>query len=85
MSNQILDSITNNQGTGTGGAPASVMNQAQQMYQQCMTSANPQETFNNMVSSNPNYHTAMDLVNQCGGDPKKAFFTALMSRGLMNR
>lgn len=48
-------------------------------------SANPQETFNSMLSQNRDAKTAMDICNQYGnGDPKTAFFNYAREKGQNN-
>ena len=38
--------------------------------------------FNQMISSNPNAKTAMDLINQYGnGDPRTAFMNYMSAQG----
>lgn len=47
-----------------------------------MGSANPQQMFQQMVTSNPNAKSAMDIVNQYGnGDPKAAFMNYMSQQG----
>ena len=47
-----------------------------------MGAANPQQMFNQMISSNPNAKNAMDLINQYGnGDPKTAFMNYMTAQG----
>lgn len=35
---------------------------------------NPQAMLNQMMTNNPNAKQVMDLINQAGGDPRKAFY-----------
>ena len=37
-------------------------------------SQNPQAMLNQIMSSNPGMKRVMDVINQAGGDPKKAFY-----------
>lgn len=47
-----------------------------------MTSINPEQTFNNMMSGNADMKKSMDIVNQYGnGDPKAAFMNYAKSVG----
>ena len=49
---------------------------------QITNSLNPQQTFNDLVSRNPNYKNGLDIINQYGnGDPKAAFFNYAQSMG----
>ena len=43
---------------------------------------NPQAMMNMLVQNNPNLHQAMDLIQQSGGDPQKAFYTLCNQRGI---
>ena len=61
--------------TGQTGMVSSLINQI-------MESVNPQQTFNNMLSSNQDAKNAMDIINQYGnGDPKAAFMNYMNSQG----
>ena len=52
------------------------------LINQIMGSLNPQETFNNLLSSNKDAQNAMNLINQYGnGDPKTAFMNYMNSQG----
>ena len=45
-------------------------------------SVNPQETFNKLVSSNPDAQNALNICNQYGnGDPKTAFMNYAAQNG----
>lgn len=47
-----------------------------------MSSANPQQMFNQMLSSNQDAQNAMNLINQYGnGDPKAAFMNYMNAMG----
>lgn len=49
---------------------------------QILKSANPQATFNKLVSQNPNLKSGIDIINQYGnGDPRAAFFNYAKSVG----
>ena len=43
---------------------------------------NPQAMMNMLAQSNPNLKQAMDLVQQSGGDPQKAFYSLCQQRGV---
>ena len=52
------------------------------LVNQIMGSINPQQAFNNMLSSNADAQNAMNLINQYGnGDPKTAFMNYMNSQG----
>lgn len=47
-----------------------------------MGAANPQQMFQQMVSSNPDAQSALNIVNQYGnGDPKAAFINYMNQQG----
>ena len=35
---------------------------------------NPQVMLNQIMTSNPQFKQVSDVISQCGGDPKKAFY-----------
>lgn len=45
-------------------------------------SQNPQAALNQMISSNPQMKQVVDIINQSGGDPKKAFYTMAERNGV---
>ena len=52
------------------------------MANQIMSSVNPQQAFNQVLSASPDAKNAMDLINQYGnGDPKAAFMNYAASTG----
>lgn len=47
-----------------------------------MSSADPQQAFNQILNSSPDAKNAMDLINQYGnGDPKTAFMNYAAATG----
>ena len=52
------------------------------MMQMIRGAQNPQAMMNMLVQNNPNLHQAMDLIQQSGGDPQKAFYTLCNQRGI---
>ena len=71
---QILQQLQGNNAGGIG--------QIRQMMQMVRSAGNPQAMLNQMMQSNPQMKQAMDLVNQHGGDPKKAFYSLCEQRGV---
>ena len=52
------------------------------MANQIMSSVNPQQAFNQVLSASPDAKNAMDLINQYGnGDPKAAFMNYAAATG----
>ena len=43
---------------------------------------NPQLMLNQLMTSNPQLKQAMDIINQSGGDPKKAFYVLAEQKGV---
>ena len=43
---------------------------------------NPQAMLNQMMSNNPQMKQVMDVINQYGGDAKKAFYTLAEQKGI---
>ena len=53
-----------------------------QMMGMVNSSGNPQMMLNQMLTGNPQFKQVMDLINQSGGDPKKAFYALAEQRGV---
>lgn len=52
------------------------------LINQILSSANPQEQFKTMLSQNKDAQNAMDIINQYGnGDPKAAFMNYMAAQG----
>lgn len=67
--NPILSMMTQNKVSEMAQQFKGMMNYPQQMVQQ-------------MLSGNPNYKQAMDVVNQYGGDGQKAFYETANKLGI---
>ena len=52
------------------------------MFGQIRRSANPQAMFQQMAMQNPQIQQVMAYVNQCGGDPRAAFFNMAQQKGI---
>ena len=60
-------------------SPVTIVNN---LINQILNSADPQQTFNQVLSSNKDAQNAMNLINQYGnGDPKAAFINYMNSTG----
>lgn len=59
-----------------------MMGQIKQMMNAIRMSQNPMAALNQMMANNPNLKQAMDIINQCGGDPDKAFRTVAEKNGI---
>ena len=58
------------------------MSSIKQMFGMVTASQNPQAMMNQLLTSNPNMKPVMDLIQQSGGDPKKAFYTLAEQKGI---
>lgn len=52
------------------------------MFNLLKSAQNPQALLNNMASQNPQLKQVMEVINQHGGDPKKAFYDIAKERGI---
>ena len=59
-----------------------MMQNIRQMMTMLNSSQNPQMMINQMMSNNPQMKQVMDFVNQCGGDPKTAFYKLAEQKGV---
>ena len=56
--------------------------QIKQMMSMLQSAQNPQAMLNQMMQNNPQMQQAMKLINQYGGDAKKAFYSLAQERGI---
>ena len=59
-----------------------MIGQVKQMMGMLKTAQNPQAMLNQMMMNNPKLKEVMDLVNQYGGDPEKAFYSLAEQKGI---
>ena len=59
-----------------------MMGQIKQMMGMINSAGNPQAMMNQMLTSNPQFKQVMDLINQSGGDPKRAFYALAEQKGV---
>ena len=59
-----------------------MMNQIKQTIQMVKASQNPQAMLNQLITNNPSYKQAMDIVNQYGGDVNKALNETVSQMGI---
>jgi len=59
-----------------------MMGQIKQMMGMVNSAGNPQAMMNQMLTSNPQFKQVMDLINQSGGDPKRAFYSLAEQKGI---
>ena len=58
------------------------LNQIRQMMDMVRSSGNPSAMISQLAQNNPQLQNVMQLVNQAGGDPKKAFYELAQQRGI---
>lgn len=58
------------------------MGNIKQMVNMIRGAQNPQALLNQMITNNPNAKQVMDLINQAGGDPQKAFYQLAQQKGV---
>ena len=58
------------------------LGQIKQMMSMVKSAGNPQAMLNQMMQNNPQMRQVMDLINQHGGDAKKAFYSLAEQRGI---
>ena len=56
--------------------------QIKQMMDMVRTAGDPQAMLNRILQSNPQYQQINQLINQAGGDPRKAFYDLARQRGV---
>ena len=59
-----------------------MMSQIKQMMGMINSAGNPQAMMNQMIANNPQFKQVMDLINQSGGDPRKAFYALAEQKGV---
>ena len=59
-----------------------MMQQIRQMIGMVNASQNPQMRINQMLSNNPQMKPVMDVIQQAGGDPKKAYYSMAEKMGV---
>ena len=58
------------------------LGQIKQMMGMVKNAGNPQAMMNQLIQSNPQMGQVMQLINQSGGDPQKAFYAACQQKGV---
>ena len=66
-----------------GASPlAGNLSQLKSMMQMVRNAGNPAAMMQNMAQNNPQMRQVMDMVQQAGGNPQKAFYAACEQRGI---
>ena len=63
-------------------ASSPAMGQIKSMMQMLRSAGNPQIMLSQMMQNNPQMRQAMNLVQQYGGDPQKAFYALAQQKGV---
>ena len=58
------------------------LGQIKNMMNMVRSAGNPQAMLAQMMQNNPQMRQVMDVVNQYGGDPQKAFYAIAQQRGV---
>ena len=58
------------------------LNYIRNMMNTVRSAGNPQVMLMNMAQNNPGIKQAMDVINQSGGDPQKAFYALAEQKGV---
>lgn len=58
------------------------LNNVRQMVNMVKSARNPQAMLNQLMQNNPNYRQVTELINQNGGDAKKAFYALAEQQGI---
>ena len=58
------------------------MGQIKQMMSMIRTAQNPMAALNQLAQNNPQVKQVMDIINQNGGDPDRAFRTVAEKNGI---
>lgn len=58
------------------------LNNVRQMVNMVKSARNPQAMLNQLMQNNPNYKQVTELINQNGGDPKRAFYALAQQQGI---
>ena len=67
---------------GASPIPKSSLWQIKQLMNVCKNANDPQAMLYSMMKQNPQMKSAMDLIQQSGGDPKTAFYKLAEQRGI---
>ena len=74
----ILQQLQASSAGGLSGNLAQVRN----MLNMVRNAGNPNAMLTQMIQNNPQLRSVMDMVQQSGGDPKKAFYDLAKQRGV---
>ena len=59
-----------------------MMGNIKQMMNMVRTAQDPSAMLNQLIMNNPNMKQVMDMVQQAGGDPQKAFYALAQQKGV---
>lgn len=75
MQNPILQAVSKSNLTTN-------LNRFKQMFGMIKSAGNPQAMLQQMMMNNPQYNQAMQMINENGGDAKKAFYAMAEKMGV---
>ena len=58
------------------------LNNVRQMVNMVKSARNPQAMLDQLMRNNPQYRQVTELINQNGGDPKRAFYALAQQQGI---
>lgn len=75
MQNPILQAVSKNNLTIN-------LSKFKQLFEMIKSAGNPQAMFQQMMTNNPQYSQAMQMINENGGNAKKAFYAMAEKMGV---
>ena len=78
MNNPLLGMLSRNRLAGLSQQIAPVKN----LFQQVKAAQNPQAMMNQIMQQNPQYAQLSQVIQESGGDPKKAFYAMAQQCGV---
>lgn len=67
---------------GASPIPKNNLGQIKQLMNVCKNANDPQAMLYSMMKQNPQMKSAIDLIQQSGGDPKTAFYKLAEQKGI---
>jgi len=67
---------------GASQIPKNNLGQIKQLMNVCKNANDPQAMLYSMMKQNPQMKSAIDLIQQSGGDPKTAFYKLAEQKGI---
>lgn len=77
-----MNSLYQQIGASNSPIPKGNLGQIKQLMNVCKNANDPQAMLYSMMKQNPQMKSAMDLIQQSGGDPKTAFYKLAEQKGI---